>query len=82
MIYPNRERVTIHSIGAPGLFRAVVVGYQPSGYYNGDIYLVKLVDKFSEVKYDVIGIPAGCLRRGWPGTKTYIGQLALDKLES
>jgi hypothetical protein len=83
MIYPNRERVTIHSLGIrnPELFRAIVVGYQPSGYISGDIYLVKLVDKLAEVKYDVIGIPAACLRRGWPGTKTYIGQLALEMFE-
>ena len=83
MIYPNHERVTVHSLGSenPGLFRAIVVGYQPSGYSSGDIYLVKLIDKCIEVKYDVIGIPAACLRRGWPGTNVYVGQLFIDKLE-
>ena len=83
MVYKNRERVSIHSLGSsnPGIFRATVVGYQPSGYQSGDIYFVKLVDKISELKYDVISIPSACLHRGWPGTKIYKSQLLLDKFE-
>ena len=53
MVYKNRERVSIHSLGSsnPGIFRATVVGYQPSGYQSGDIYFI---NKTKNILYNTV----------------------------